>query len=143
MARDVFPEHKLTEIFGGMDSTKTDTDGGEAVAVKCDVMIPAFGGRVMETIGSAERETRSDVMLDRFHAIDDGKFMQNLYDIFGRCRVDFELADFLKLKFVERSGFGIGGSRMCHAFDWRHRPKSEGGTGHRPMPRNDLADGMW
>lgn len=77
------------------------------VSKKIDVLI--YG---METIGSAERSCDAQEMSHLFHTISDGDYAQTLYDIFGKERVEKELAEFLAHDFFPRSGGGIGVTRM-------------------------------
>lgn len=76
-------------------------------ANKIDVILSG-----METIGSAERSCDIEDMLNRFKTISDGGYAQILYDKFGQERVDAELNEFLKHKFIVRSGGGIGVTRL-------------------------------
>ena len=66
----------------------------------------------METIGSAERSIDVNDMLTRFKTISNGKYAQILYDKFGKERVDAEMNEFLSNNFIERSGGGIGITRL-------------------------------
>jgi len=77
---------------------------------KIDVIL---GG--METIGSAERSTNVDQMRDTFHTITDGAYSNLLYELFTKERVEAELEEFLKKPFFQRSGGGIGVTRMIRA----------------------------
>jgi aspartyl/asparaginyl-tRNA synthetase len=72
-------------------------------ANKVDVIISG-----QETIGSAERETDRDVMLDRFMTIMDGAYKDKMYELFGEERTMDEMKDFLEFEFFPRSGGGIG-----------------------------------
>lgn len=95
-----FPEY--TSPFWNMARNKeTNT------ANKIDVILSG-----METIGSAERSCDVEDMLNRFKTISDGGYAQILYDKFGQERVDNELNEFLKHKFIVRSGGGIGVTRL-------------------------------
>lgn len=98
-----FPEY--TSPFWNMRRN----ENGET-ANKVDVIL--YG---METIGSAERETDPNVMLNRFHTISDGKYSELLYAQFGRARVMKELGEFLDLEQTNRFGAGIGMTRMIRA----------------------------
>ena len=51
-------------------------------------------------------------MVTRFKTISDGGYAQILYDKFGKERVTNELEEFLKHKFITRSGGGIGITRL-------------------------------
>jgi len=95
-----FPEY--TSPFWNMrrsDDNKT--------ANKIDVILSG-----METIGSAERSIDIEDMLQRFQTISEGKYAQILYDKFGKDRVDAEMNEFLSNNFIERSGGGIGLTRL-------------------------------
>jgi aspartyl/asparaginyl-tRNA synthetase len=95
-----FPEY--TSPFWNMARNEEKT-----TANKIDVILSG-----METIGSAERSCDIDDMLQRFKTISDGGYAQILYDKFGKERVDAELNEFLKHKFIVRSGGGIGVTRL-------------------------------
>ena len=69
----------------------------------------------VETIGSAERSTDKEAMTNMFHSISDGGYANTLYAQFGKERVEGELDEFLKNNFFERSGGGIGMTRMIRA----------------------------
>jgi len=73
-----------------------------------------------ETIGSAERSTSKSEMAESFYAISEGKYAQKLFELFGQDRVENELKEFLRLKFIERCGGGIGMTRLINA-DKMHR----------------------
>ena len=95
-----FPEY--TSPFWNM---KRDVEKG--TANKIDVILSG-----METIGSAERSVDVEEMVTRFKTISDGGYAQILYDKFGKERVTNELEEFLKHKFITRSGGGIGITRL-------------------------------
>jgi aspartyl/asparaginyl-tRNA synthetase len=76
-------------------------------ANKVDVIIHG-----METIGSAQRSNDPDEMRKQFYSISDGKYAQILFDNFTKERVETELDEFLKFNFIERSGGGIGLTRL-------------------------------
>ena len=69
----------------------------------------------IETIGSAERSTSKEEMKENFETISEGGYAGILYDKFGEERVKNELEEFLKNDFFERSGGGIGVTRMIRA----------------------------
>ena len=71
--------------------------------------------KVLETIGSAERETDRGVMLDRFKTIMNGAYKQKMYDLFGEKRIMLEMRDFLNFDFFTRSGGGIGMTRLIRS----------------------------
>ena len=100
-----FPE--LTSPFWNM----ARNDDGET-AKKMDVIL---GG--METIGSAERSCDVDMMRDTFHSITDGAYSKLLFELFGKERVQAELAKFLEFDFFQRVGGGIGVTRMIPALE--------------------------
>lgn len=79
-------------------------------AYKVDVLMHG-----METIGSAERSANKEEMKRTFHEISDGEYANTLYKRFGKERVENELNDFLTHDFFERSGGGIGVTRMIRA----------------------------
>lgn len=68
-----------------------------------------------ETIGSAERSTNKEEMLNEFYAISDGKYAGKLFDLFGKKRVEKELHEFMELTFIPRCGGGIGVTRLINA----------------------------
>ena len=80
---------------------------GGVTANKIDVILSG-----METIGSAERSIDVEDMKTRFATISGGEYAGILYEKFGRERVDGEMAEFLKNDFIERSGGGIGVTRL-------------------------------
>ena len=80
------------------------------VANKVDVILHG-----METIGSAERSTNPDEMRQQFYSISEGNYAKILFSNFTRERVERELDEFLKFKFFERSGGGIGVTRLIRA----------------------------
>lgn len=83
----------------------SSVDGGHAK--KIDVIINGI-----ETIGSAQRSTDRDEMRKQFHEISDGSYANILYSNFTKERVDKELDEFLEFDFFERSGGGIGLTRL-------------------------------
>ena len=54
-------------------------------------------------------------MREKFKTISNGEYAKILYDKFSKERVDAELDKFLKYDFFERSGGGIGITRMIRA----------------------------
>lgn len=98
-----FPMH--TDPFWNM---KTLSDAsGKITANKVDVILSG-----VETIGSAERSTNKDIMLTNFNEISGGTYAKQLYSLFSRERVDKELREYLNNNFMERSGGGIGITRL-------------------------------
>ena len=77
---------------------------------KIDVIIHG-----METIGSAERSCNKDEMRDVFNTISGGEYAELLFSQFGKERVSKELDEFLSRDFFQRSGGGIGMTRMIRA----------------------------
>jgi len=69
----------------------------------------------IETIGSAERSCDPIAMRDTFYTISGGDYANTLFAQFGKARVEKELEDFLKKPFFQRSGGGIGVTRMIRA----------------------------
>ena len=86
----------------------SSVDGGSAK--KVDVILNG-----METIGSAQRSANPQEMREQFHSISDGAYANILFSNFTKERVEKELDDFLSFNFFERSGGGIGITRMIKA----------------------------
>lgn len=76
-------------------------------AKKVDVIMSG-----METIGSAQRSSDPQQMRHMFDTIADGAYRKVLYDRFTAERTEAEMRDFLSLPFIERSGGGIGITRL-------------------------------
>ena len=89
---------------------KRDDDITKGTANKIDVILSG-----QETIGSAERETDKEIMLDRFKKIMDGGYKEKMYELFGEERTMDELEEFLKFNFFKRSGGGIGVTRLIRS----------------------------
>ena len=83
----------------------------EGIYNKVDVIL--YG---QETIGSAERSCNAEEMRQNFYTIEDGKYCEKLFELFGKERVEQELNDFLSLDFFPRFGGGIGLTRMARAY---------------------------
>lgn len=83
----------------------------EGIYNKVDVIL--YG---QETIGSAERSCNAEEMRQNFYTIEDGKYCEKLFELFGKERVEEELNDFLSLDFFPRFGGGIGLTRMARAY---------------------------
>ena len=98
-----FPER--TNPFWNMKRT------GET-ANKVDVLMHGI-----ETIGSAERSCDAEAQRQSFYSIEDGKYAEKLFELFGKDRVEEELEDFLTHDFFPRSGGGLGVPRMIRAFE--------------------------
>ena len=56
-------------------------------------------------------------MLETFHTIEEGKYAEKIFELFGRERVLAELEEFLSFEFFPRSGGGIGVTRMIRAME--------------------------
>lgn len=69
----------------------------------------------METIGSAQRSIDKDEMRKQFHNISEKQYSEKLYSLFTKKRVEKELEEFLEFDFFERSGGGIGLTRLIRA----------------------------
>ena len=54
-------------------------------------------------------------MKDKFYSISNGDYANLLFAQFGKDRVEAELKDFLEKDFFQRSGGGIGVTRMIRA----------------------------
>ena len=98
-----FPEH--TSPFWNMKRNVI-----KETANKVDAIL--FG---IETIGSAQRESDTEIMEQRFHSISDGIYADLLYSHFGKHRVLKELHEFLSLDMINRFGGGIGCTRLIRA----------------------------
>ena len=83
---------------------------GDGTAAKIDVIISG-----QETIGSAERSSDPEEMLEMFHTISEGMYADLLFGQFGKDRVEKELDDFLSLDMIPRVGGGIGLTRLIRA----------------------------
>lgn len=70
-----------------------------------------------ETIGSAERSCDVEKMREMFYTIEDGKYSEKLFELFGRERVEAELEVFLNYNFFPRFGGGIGMTRLARAYE--------------------------
>ena len=69
----------------------------------------------VETIGSAQRSTDPEVMRNQFYSISDEGYSKILFSNFSKERVEKELEEFLSFDFFERSGGGIGMTRLIRA----------------------------
>ena len=85
---------------------------GNDIFNKVDVIL--YG---QETIGSAERSCDVEGMREMFYSIEDGKYCQKLFELFGRERVEKELEEFLSHDFFPRFGAGIGMTRLARAYE--------------------------
>ena len=70
-----------------------------------------------ETIGSAERSCDVEKMREMFYTIEDGKYAEKLFELFGKERVEAELEIFLNYDFFPRFGGGIGMTRLARAYE--------------------------
>jgi len=84
--------------------------GENGTAKKVDVILHG-----VETIGSAERSVSKDEMRNMFYTISNGRYAKTLFSNFGRNRVINELEQFLGFHFFDRSGGGIGLTRLIRA----------------------------
>ena len=69
-----------------------------------------------ETIGSAERSSNVEEMRNNFYTIENGKYSEKLFELFGKDRVEKELEEFLSHDFFPRFGGGIGMTRLARAY---------------------------
>jgi aspartyl/asparaginyl-tRNA synthetase len=76
-----------------------------------------------ETIGSAERSCDKNEMKHNFYTIEDGKYCEKLFELFGKERVEKELQEFLSLNFFSRFGGGIGMTRLARAYELSQQQK--------------------
>lgn len=76
-----------------------------------------------ETIGSAERSCDKNEMKHNFYTIEDGKYCEKLFELFGKERVEKELKEFLSLNFFSRFGGGIGMTRLARAYELSQQQK--------------------
>lgn len=83
-------------------------------AKKIDVILSG-----QETIGSAERACNIDDMIYQFYNIENGEYAKRLFYLFSKKRVLKELNDYIKLKFIMRSGGGIGVTRLLRSMNMR------------------------
>ena len=86
--------------------------GGDGIYNKVDVIL--YG---QETIGSAERSCNIEDMRENFYTIEDGKYSEKLFELFGKDRVEKELEQFFTHSFFPRFGGGIGMTRLARAYD--------------------------
>tara|TARA_R110000868_G_scaffold83904_3_gene236851 strand:+ start:9746 stop:10597 length:852 start_codon:yes stop_codon:yes gene_type:complete len=93
---------------------------GDGIFNKVDVIL--YG---QETIGSAERSSNVEEMREMFYSIEDGKYCQKLFDLFGKDRVESELEEFLSHDFFPRFGGGIGMTRLARAYELLQQEKEE------------------
>lgn len=101
-----FPER--TNPFWNMKRHESNPE----LSKKIDVILCG-----QETIGSAERSCDKDQMRKTFFTIEDGKYADKLFELFGRDRVMAELDEFLANDFMPRVGGGIGITRLIRAME--------------------------
>ena len=98
-------------------------------AQKCDVIIDG-----VEVFGSAERDSRPDVMRDQFYRSVNGRYCQMLFHKFGKENIERELESYFKLFHDEESqrrfGMGIGFSRFIAAYAARYKKWGDSPTTH-------------
>ena len=70
-----------------------------------------------ETIGSAERSSDVEEMRNNFYTIENGKYSEKLFELFGKESVEKELEEFLSHDFFPRFGGGIGMTRLSRAYE--------------------------
>jgi aspartyl/asparaginyl-tRNA synthetase len=87
-------------------------DKNPNIAHKLDVLMHG-----METIGSAERSNNANEQREAFYTIENGKYAQKIFDLFGKERVEAELENFLNKDFFPRVGGGIGVTSMMRAME--------------------------
>ena len=85
---------------------------------KVDVIL--FG---QETIGSAERSCDPVSMREMFYKIEEGRYSNKLFELFGKERVEKELEEFLALDFFPRFGWGCGLTRLARAYELNQKTK--------------------
>ena len=76
-----------------------------------------------ETIGSAERSCDVEGMREMFYSIEDGRYCEKLFELFGQERVEKELEEFLSHNFFPRFGGGIGMTRLARAYELLQQEK--------------------
>ena len=96
-------EKKIVEYM--KQATDSKVEGGHAK--KIDIIINGI-----ETIGSAQRSSDPEEMRKFFYEISDGGYAKIIFDKFSKERVEEELNEFLALDFFDRSGGGIGITRL-------------------------------
>jgi len=99
-----FPNYS-SPFWNMKQDENSKVEGGHAK--KIDVIINGI-----ETIGSAQRSTDINEMRRQFYEISDGQYANILFSNFTKERVENELNEFLKFNFFERSGGGIGITRL-------------------------------
>lgn len=87
------------------------TDIGKS-SMKCDVIMSG-----VETIGSAERSVNVEEMRHEFYRNSNGMYAKTLFNHFGRDRVTKELEEYFSLEFFQRSGYGMGITRLIRSME--------------------------
>lgn len=82
------------------------------VSLKCDVIMSG-----VETIGSAERSVNIEEMRHEFYRNSNGMYAKTLFNHFGRDRVAQELEEYFSLEFFQRSGYGMGITRLIRSME--------------------------
>jgi aspartyl/asparaginyl-tRNA synthetase len=95
-------------------------EGKNKIFNKVDVIL--FG---QETIGSAERSSNVEEMRNNFYTIENGKYSEKLFELFGKERVEKELEEFLSHDFFPRFGGGIGMTRLARAYELNKKLNEE------------------
>ena len=99
-----FPNYS-SPFWNMKQAHNSSVEGGHAK--KIDIIINGI-----ETIGSAQRSTDKDDMKKQFHEISNGNYANILYSNFTKERVEAELQEFLEFDLFDRSGGGIGLTRL-------------------------------
>ena len=99
-----FPNYS-SPFWNMKQEDNSSVNGGHAK--KIDVIINGI-----ETIGSAQRSTDPIEMRKQFYNISNGEYANILFSNFTKERVENELNEFLNFNFFERSGGGIGITRL-------------------------------
>ena len=112
MYREMGPVVFLTNFPESTSPFWNMSRASDGTAAKIDVILSG-----METIGSAQRSSDPVEMRRLFETIKDGSYADKLYRTFGNERVNGELNAFLRLPFIERSGGGIGLTRLIRSME--------------------------
>jgi hypothetical protein len=62
-------------------------------------------------------------MREMFYSIEDGRYCEKLFELFGQERVEKELEEFLSHNFFPRFGGGIGMTRLARAYELLQQEK--------------------
>jgi len=101
----------VCEEYGGVSILENEHETRNRIFNKVDVIL--YG---QETIGSAERSSNVEEMRNNFYTIENGKYSEKLFELFGKERVEKELEEFLSHDFFPRFGGGIGMTRLARAY---------------------------